>query len=29
VRGGGVVRYWGNPAVTTAIEGGGAVRPGQ
>ena len=29
VRGGGVVRYWGNPRMkSSAIEGGGSIRPG-
>jgi hypothetical protein len=27
VNGGGHVRYWGNPAVSSAIHGGGAVSP--
>jgi hypothetical protein len=29
VNGGGEVRYWGSPLVSTAIHGGGSVRPGQ
>ena len=28
VNGGGEVRYAGNPQLTTAIDGGGTVRPG-
>lgn len=29
VRGGGLVRYWGNPRMkSSAIEGGGSIRPG-
>jgi hypothetical protein len=28
VNGGGEVRYAGNPQVTTAINGGGSVKPG-
>jgi hypothetical protein len=27
VHGGGSVRYWGNPRVTTVIQGGGSIRP--
>jgi hypothetical protein len=28
VHGGGTIRYWGNPQVTSAIAGGGSIRPG-
>jgi hypothetical protein len=27
VNGGGNIRYWGNPSVSMAVRGGGAVTP--